>query len=331
VDIATLVSGRYGVDGIVLSKDAVASIYRRRTTVLPVEPRPDGLSEETVRKVYWMLSGAWSYGVKNELIPRSRGYIVAEAKCPSEGRRKQEKVTVLWTPEQCCRFFDWAVDNRPNSWAAFYFVAVSGDRVSGNLGLTWAEVDLERATASLVNFVKYHGEPGERVLVEPVGKTSLGHEIVLDPRTVSVLREWKASQSERLLGRGDRHTCLGAERDCPLPGYHDRGLVFPQADGNYRNPNKFRDLFQDAIRAFNRRNPGAPVPMISPHAFRHGWATTSEAVGVSEVVRMDRLDHKSLKMSRHYTQPLPQAKAAAAAAVSDALFAGSVLLGHLGS
>lgn len=120
-DIATLVSGRYGVDGIVLSKDAVASMCRRRRTVRPVKPRPDGLSEETVRKVYWMLSSAWSYGVKNELIPRSRGYIVAEAKCPSEGRRKQEKIKVLWTQEQCGRFFDWAVHNRPDSWVAFYF------------------------------------------------------------------------------------------------------------------------------------------------------------------------------------------------------------------
>lgn len=330
-DIAVLVSARYGGNGIALSKNAVASICRRRTTVRPVQPNPDGLSEETVRKVYWMLNSAWSFGVKYELIPRSRGYIVAEAKCPTEGRWKQEKVKLLWTPEQCSRFFDWAVPNRPVSWPAFYFVTVSGDRPSADLGLAWHEVDLDRGTASLVNFVKYLGEPGERVLVEPVGKTSRGHQIDLDPRTVAVLRNWKAYQSERLLTRSDRHTCITPGRDCPLPGYHDRGLVFPQRDGNYRDPNKFLDLFKDAVLAFNRRHPEDPLPVIDLYSFRHGWATTSEAAGVSEVVRMDRLDHKTVKMSRHYTQALPAAKAAAAAAVSDALFARSVELGSLGS
>lgn len=330
-DIAALVTSHHAGIGVTLSKDAVASICRRRSAPPAKAVRSQALAVETVRKVYWMLKAAWAFGVKHELIPRDRAYVITEATCPTEGRWATEPTKLLWEPTHYGRFFDWAVHHRPESWVGFYFVATSGDRISGNLGLGWSEVDLDQATAKLVRFVKYHGEPGERVLVERIGKTGPGHEIILDPRTVEVLRAEKARQSEQLLARGDRHTCTTVDRDCPLAGYHDRGLVFPQKDGNYRNPNNYLRLFKDAIRAFNREHPDEPLPVIDLHALRHGWGTTAEAVEVSERVQMDRLGHKSVRVSRRYAQLREPAKAAAAAAVSDALFADSIELRNLGS
>lgn len=225
-DIATLVNARYGSQGIRLTRHSVASICRRHSNPSAAPDRAAGLSVETVDKVYWMLSGAWSYGVKNELIPRDRAHVVAEADRPTEGRWAIRPVKTVWLPDHYARFFDWAVHKRPESWVAFYFVATSGDRISGNLGLRWNAVDLGQCVAQLGLFVKYYGEQDQRVLIEEVGKSGRGHDIILDPRTVAILRDWKARQAAVLHARSDGHTCPTEERDCPLPGYHDRGLVF---------------------------------------------------------------------------------------------------------
>jgi integrase len=222
------------------------------------------------------------------------------------------------------------VIRRTDSWSAFYFCAVSGDRISANLGLRWSDVDLVARKASLVNFVKYHGRPGQRVLIEKFGKTTPGHTIDLDPRTLAILRDLKVRQRTELLSRSDRHRCPCEGRDCPLPGYHDRDLVFPQRDGNFRDPNKFRDLFQGAIRAYNREHPDKPLPLMSPHGFRHGWSTVAAELGVSDAVRMNRLDQSTLQINRRYTHAQQAASAEAARAVSDAMFADSLELGGLG-
>jgi integrase len=259
---ALLLDSKYPAHCAGLTKDAVAAIHRRVLTQHRTEMTTE-LSVSTVKKVYTMLRSAWRFGLARELIPRERAYVIGEVRVPARRKDEPKAEQVTWTVVQDSRFFDWAVEHRPDSWVALYFVATSGNRVSANLGLRWADVDFENCRATLRWYVKYHGKPGERVLVESFGKTSGGHQIVLDSRTMEVLKTEKARQSQLRLARPDRHVCETAGRDCSLPGYHDRGLVFPQRDGNYRNPNKFLNLFQDAIRAFNRDHHDDPLPVIT--------------------------------------------------------------------
>jgi integrase len=131
--------------------------------------------------------------------------------------------------------------------------------------------------------------------------------------------------------RDVRHTCTTEDRDCPRDGYHDRGLVFPQRDGNYRDPNKFLTLFQDAIGAYNRCHLAEPLRVINLHSLRHGWSTIAGELGVSDAVRMDRLDQSSLEVNRRYIHAQRQAMEEAARAVSDAVFGDSVELGRIGA
>jgi integrase len=331
-DIALWLASRYPVECAGLTKDAVAAIWRRDHqrggASAAVQP---GLEVSMVKKIHTMLRSAWRFGVRHELIPPDRAHVIAEARSPVRAKGDRKREVVCWTPAEYPRFIDWAVVHRPDLWVAFYFVATSGDRVSANLGLRWSDIGLDAGTANLVNFVKYHGRPGNRVLVQNHGKATAGHQIFLDPRTVTILRDWKARQSERLLSRSDRHTCPTEDRGCPLPGYHDRGLVFPQKDGNYRDPNKFLPRFQDAIRAYNRDNPTDPLPVIHVHALRHGWSTIADNEGVSETIRMNRLDQSSPVVNRRYTHAQQAAMRAAAQVVSDAMFAGSTELGELGA
>lgn len=210
-----------------LTKDAVAAVCRRSRLKRPgIKQSVPGLSVATVQKIHAMMRSAWRFGVNHGMIPRDRAYVIAEAPVPSRSKHEPESEIAVWTERDYSRFFDWAVIHRPDSWPAFFFVATSGDRISGNLGLRWPEVDLDSGTASLRLFVKYHGRPGKRVLVEPFGKTTAGHQIFLDLRTVAILRSLKAHQAQELLARSDRHVCTTLERDCCLPGYHDRGWSF---------------------------------------------------------------------------------------------------------
>ena len=71
--------------------------------------------------------------------------------------------------------------------------------------------------------------------------------------------------------------------------------------------------------------------IITLHALRHGWSTIAGALGVSDAVRMNRLDQSTVEINRRYTHAQQVAMRAAAEAVSDAMFAGSVELGRLGA
>jgi integrase len=331
-DIALWLADRYPGECADLTKHSVAGIWRRAVEGhAPSRPAQAGLEVSTVKKVHTMLRSAWRFGITHGLISRDRAHVIAEARLPVRAKDEPKTEPLCWTAGDYARFFDWAVRHRPDSWVAFYFCATSGERVSANLGLHWSEVNFDTLRAKLVCFVKYHGQRGKRVLVESFGKTTGGHPIVLDGRTVSVLRDWKARQSERLLGRSNRHRCLHDGRNCPEGGYHDRGLVFPQQDGNYRDPNKFLDLFQDAIRAYNREYPAQPLPVINLHSLRHGWSTIAAELGVSDAVRMDRLDQSSVEVNRRYTHAQQAAMEEAAQAVSNAMFATSSVLGRLGA
>jgi integrase len=331
-DIARWLAATRPGDCADLTKNAVAGIHRRFVSASPsAAAGSSGLSVSTVKKVHTMLRGAWKFGINHELIARDRAHVIADAPLPALAKGEPKPEIALWEPRDYARFFDWAAKKRPESWDSFYFVATSGDRKSGNLGLTWPEVDLNQGVVRMTRYVKYHGKPRERVLIESFGKTTGGYEIELDSRTIAILRDRKARQGQYLLTRADRHVCTTPERNCPLPGYHDRGLVFPQRDGNYRDPNKYLDLFKGAIRAYNRDNPADPLPVITLHALRHGWSTVAAELGISETIRMARLGQSTPAINRRYTHAQPAAMRSAAQAVSDAMFMESTELGQRGA
>jgi integrase len=47
----------------------------------------------------------------------------------------------------------------------------------------------------------------------------------------------------------------------------------------------------------NRDHPDAPLPNVSLHALRHGWATAALEAGVALKVVQDRLDHASERIT----------------------------------
>lgn len=95
-----------------------------------------------------------------------------------------------------------------------------------------------------------------------------------------------------------------------MAGYHVRDLVFAQPDGDYLHPERFSGGFKRAKIRYNRENPDTPLPAISLHALRHGWATVALEAGVPMKVVQDRLNHASERITADSTAPqrsqLPQ-------------------------
>ena len=96
---------------------------------------------------------------------------------------------------------------------------------------------------------------------------------------------------------GSSHECDSPEPGCDVVDYHDRDLVFARPDGNYLHPERFSREFKRAQGRYNRDNPGSPLPEISLHALRHGWATVVLEAGVPMKVVQDRLNHASERIT----------------------------------
>jgi integrase len=127
--------------------------------------------------------------------------------------------------------------------------------------------------------------------------------------------------AEERLATGQAHTCPTVDYDCPLPGYHDRELVFPAADGNYLRPkNLLRELHR-AIARYNRvHSPELALPDINLHGLRHTWNSVADDLSIPQAVRMRRLGHTSAATNDRYTHVVGEADRRAAEDVADVLF-----------
>lgn len=78
---------------------------------------------------------------------------------------------------------------------------------------------------------------------------------------------------------------------------HDRVSGHHRPDGDYLHPERFSREFKRAQRRYNRENPSEPLPEISLHALRHGWATVALEAGIPMKVVQDRLNHASERIT----------------------------------
>jgi integrase len=296
-----------------ITKSAVARIYARMQ-----EPRAERGTGLAVKNIHEMLRGAWRYGIQHKgWIDRN---IWELAERPTEGKKLKAERDKLWLAEHYGPFFEWCIAKDHRLWRAWMFSATSSDRRGGNLGLRWDAVDLDDGSAWLTFFVEE--DIGHRIIVKEYGKETGGHQIPLDSPTRAALRLQRSRQAQERLAAGNAHVCPSTDPYCPLPGYHDRGLVFCARNGEYLHPSRFTREFQREIARYNRAHPEASLPMIDIHTLRHGWSTIAENLGVSETLRMDRLDQSTPAVNQIYTHAIDSARREAAEMVAATMLPG---------
>jgi integrase len=152
-------------------------------------------------------------------------------------------------------------------------LATTGARRGEVLGMRWADLDLDAATASIAQtLIAVHHE-----VQFGSPKTAKGSRVIsLDPATVAALREHRKRQAaERLL--------VGA-------GWRDHDLVFCRVEGTPLHPERFSARFVDKARLLG-------LPRIRLHDLRHTWASLALAAGVHPKIVQERLGHANISIT----------------------------------
>lgn len=174
--------------------------------------------------VHGILSKALSDALRWNRVHRN----VAKAATRPSSKQVRNLARTTWTPDELHCFFDWLGDNRYRY--PFAFTATSGCRRGEILGLRWADVDLDRATAMIANQITTDRQHG--IVHKDMTKTHHSFVIHLDPATVGLLADWRARQD--------------AEKEYLGGTYQDHGLVFCLEDGRPYHPDRFSREFETA-------------------------------------------------------------------------------------
>lgn len=216
----------------------------------------DGLGHSGQRQIHVLLSGAYKRAIGDGLLRDNPALYARPVKAAKSGVAKIK----AFTPQQAGRFFEVAKEDR---WALpLAFLAVTGMRIGEALALTWGDLaeDPDVPGAWYVTVSKTRSE-FEGKYYEGKPKTAAGaRRVYLGGDALGILEDMR------------RRVTLEAGQ----PGYHGQvgpdSPIFPSVDG--------RHMRQDTARAVMRRTcERAGVPMLSPHALRHTFASVMHGMG----------------------------------------------------
>jgi integrase len=302
-DIAMLVKHQFPEEAECgFTKNTVAGIWKREREQKSLPIFDPGLAESTVGSIQAMLQEAWSWALERNTPPLAESNPWATAEGAIE--REPGKPQVTWTVDQLIAFFDW-VRERGSRYLTLWKMAVAtGERESGVLGLHWVDVDLAARTLAWRWYVKQN-QRTNRPRIEPYGKSDSGRQIPISSYTVAMLGSQFASVARERLAHGHVHTCSTRDFECPLPGYHDRGLVFPTINGNYTSGKNMLRQFQVNIERFNAAHPdSAPLPRVHIHSLRRLWNSVGAGEKVAQVHRMAIIGQYTVRSNDGYTESL---------------------------
>jgi integrase len=240
-----------------------------------------GVSARTVLHHHRLLSEALSHAVKQGLLVRN----VAEAVvAPRPGRSQMATLSSADVP----KFLD-ATKGTPY-YVLFYAALYTGMRRGELLGLRWCDIDLGKASISVVQTL-YRLSSGEFVIKEPKSPHSR-RLVALSPSLTELLRRHHAEQEAKkfLLG-----TTLAG-----------RDLVFCHPDGSPLDPSTVTHAFGKLIKK-------AGLPHIRLHDLRHTHATLMLKGGVHPKIVSERLGHANIGITLDtYSHVVPGLQEAAA-------------------
>lgn len=247
------------------------------------------LSPQTVWKVHVVLSGAFKYAHRMDLVLRNPVPLVSPPPV------NQPEVPPPDVPA-IRQVLDLARSDGNVLYPAMHLVAYTGMRRGEAIGLLWENVDLEegalRVETSLVQ--------SRTGMIKEPPKTNSGRRTVdLDSGTVEVLKEHRQSQ-EHL-------------RDKMGEMFQDHGWVFADELGDPISPKRF----YDTVKRYGKR---AGHPETTVRSLRHFHASLMLQGGENLVVVSKRLGHSKVSTTLDiYAHVLPGWQKQAAEAFAEAM------------
>jgi integrase len=253
----------------------------------------EGLSPKSIRNIHATIRKALSDAVDAGRVTRN---VAALAKPPKLSAVDHSEMRT-WTAPELRSFLELVADD--DLYAAWHTAASTGLRRGEVLGLRWADLDLDRARASIRQTVL---SVGYEILIG-TPKTGRGRRsIALDSATVTTLRSHRKSQAQQRMAFGGL--------------YEDHGLVFARPDGSPIHPQVLSDRFDRIVVE-------SGLPRIRFHDLRHTHATLALQAGVHPKVVSERLGHSTVAFTLDvYSHAIPAMQEDAAELIA-ALVAGA--------
>ena len=233
------------------------------------------LSPQTVNKVHVVLSGAFKYALRMELIYRNP---VALATPPPVKRPEVHPPDVSATRE----LLELARREGDILYPAMHLAAYTGMRRGEVMGLLWDHIDFHKSTLR-VESSRVQARTG--IIQEPP-KTNSGRRVVdLDTVTLEVLEEHRRRQEEMRGRMGEM--------------FRDQGWVFADELGDPINPK----VLYDTVKKYGEK---IGHPETSVKSLRHFHATLMLQDGENPVTVSKRLGHSKVSITLDfYSHVLP--------------------------
>lgn len=273
-------------------RDEFGEVYVHELTQLEIEKFLVKLSKNyqavTIQKIYVQLKAALRRAVNWDWIGKDPMEFV-----PLPKRVKNHKEVL--TPEELNRFINKAPEQWRTMWMFFF---VTGARPSEVLGARWQDIDFVKkqfnVTQSLV-------EMKGRKKFDPLKNEASKRTIPLEDQIINLLKAHKKEQNILRLK-------VGAD-------WEDNDLIFTNLRGGPRG-------FSTLNKVITHIKSQADISKkITPHSFRHTFATLNLNAGVNLKIVSQLLGHASIKTTADiYLHPDLEERQKASKLMTEMLF-----------
>lgn len=247
------------------------------------------LSSKTIIGYHRFIHAVLAQAEKEMLVP----YNAASKASPPKVTQKEPN---YFQPDELNRILD-ALEEEPLKWRTItHLMIITGCRRGEIMGLKWSKVNLDAGRLKIDNNLLYSKERG---IYDGSPKTGQVRFVTIPKETVSLLKQYRAEQSQLKLLNGDR--------------WNDTGYVFTRDDG--------RPMFPSSPTAwldgFAKRH---GLPHINPHAFRHTMTSLLINQGTDVVTVSKRLGHSRTSTTTDlYSHVIQEADAQASEQIADVM------------
>ena len=151
----------------------------------------------------------------------------------------------------------------------YKFLLATGCRINEALALEWSDIDLDNAVVHITKTLNYRLETNS-----PKSKSSY-RDIDIDPKTVTMLKQYKRRQTQEAWKIGQTETIVFSDF---INGYAKNGSLFTRLKTHFKR---------------------AKVPNIGFHGFRHTHASLLLNAGIPYKELQHRLGHAKLSMTMY--------------------------------
>ncbi len=251
------------------------------------------MSRRSVEAFHKATKAAFQHAVDRGKLARNPAALATAPAAAEQDRR-------WWAPEQVGQFLAYLATHPCVTTGLGETLVDAAGRRGEVLGLRWCDLDLELGTATIVQQLVAH--PTTKALsLRPTKRPRSKSVIGLHSDTLSALRRRRLEQNEERLGMGDGWPGVAS--------IHDR-LVFTWPDGRAIHPDVL-------TRTVERLSVAAGLPRLTPHGFRHSFATAALKSRVPVEVVAARLGNTARVVQEVYQHVIPADDAAAAQLIGD--------------